>query len=1404
MPRAVLLALSLMCGSASLRAQERAAVVLSGESRAAAGRIDDIRQRLAAKKWDSAVAEIQSVLETTGDELAPLGPDRAVQARIVCQQLLATLPADVRPEVLRLYRGRAEAQARKWLEQGLAERDVQLLRRVVQEAFCTRAAERALDALGDLAFERGRFDEAEQWWRTLTPPTKADSAPGDLVYPDPETDAARTRAKQLLARLFRSEPRWEDDLAAYRKLHPDAAGKLAGREGRYADVLKTVAAELRRPDASERAWPTFGGDPGRGPLLPATTRQTDRLGALCRRPTWRFSLEKRERIDGPTPPPQLDGVERKSAQFLAFHPVLVDDKLIVADARTVTAFDVRTGRGETWFDATRTLAGLNLNLALPAPPDLRYTLTVADDCVLARLGTQEMRDARAAKKDGESASLLACLDFEPAPNGQRLRWVVRAATRDADIFEGAPLVQDGRVFVAATRCLDGKTITAVHCYALEARGTPPLRWSRDVCETNELQNKDHRLRHHLLTLAGPNLVYCSHSGAVVALDALTGRRAWAVRYPVLAPIVGSELPGIDRPPQRDLTPCLSAAGRLYVAPSDSDRLLCLDPLTGRTLWERKIVDVLHLLGVARGRLIVTTAGTLRAVDAATGADAWTAPDAGELPSMGRGLLLGDLVLWPTTRGVLVIRQEDGRPAEDPAFLHAVPKGNLAFGHGSLIVADRMTLTLFAPLAKHLQERRNDAEREPESADVALELGFAEADAGLFDAAVKRLERAERLAKREPALREEARAARHAVFMTAARSAADSGRREETERALGQAAGAEYSPAERVNAQRSLAEQRERFGDHAGAVAAWQALIEDHVVRGVRVKGNNDLPRTAGQLATERIAALLKKPGNTSYLAIEKRAKARFDAAATTKDRAAALERLTMEFPHAAVRRVALRELDGLYWESGRCAGVAHVCDRLRADPGSEDDVIELRRRWSNMLDNLLGLPTLPIQLPLFRQGRIMLECSEAVPVGADAIGVPARGPLYTSLPRSMPSLGGWLRCHDESGSDPCWQTPLPFVPGWVSSFFHLILVGGPHGLAAIRLDDGYPVWSFPAESSQFQASSGRIFFLEDGRLFALDVRSGMVVWQREAPGAGFLPKIGRFYSEYFAGADRVLIQTASGRRWLLDAETGRTLHDAPTSSEPWPIAPQGLPDNRLLLVVDRRIVVLDAHTGDEVWSTTVRAPSAISSESPRVLVRGKTILVLTQTNLGSRLQRLDDSTGKPLWPTMPLLAPDTPETSDWGLDNDCFYLAQDRKLIALSLADGKPRWETSQAGPAGTWRAQRESDFLLVYPTKVSEWRFQFRSPIVAVQWGIGLPPEERPGSGCPLLALDPATGRILQRWNFPAGPLSLRSYPAEPSMWPVLNCERVLGDAGMTVISTGSGLVVTVGGRAWGLRSRD
>src|SRR5262249_42022444 len=151
----------------------------------------------------------------------------------------------------------------------------------------------------------------------------------------------------------------------------------------------------------------------------------------------------------------------------------------------------------------------------------------AGDEVYARLGTQALEPLEEAVRQDERGgkdreeSYLVCLRLQPERGVKRLRWEARpkGPNQEIAVVEGAPLVADGRVYAAVTRFNGARTVTAIHCYAADAEDAPPLRWRQDVCETPELKPREQRFRHHLLTLAGSRVVYCSHSGAVVALDA---------------------------------------------------------------------------------------------------------------------------------------------------------------------------------------------------------------------------------------------------------------------------------------------------------------------------------------------------------------------------------------------------------------------------------------------------------------------------------------------------------------------------------------------------------------------------------------------------------------------------------------------------------------------------------------------------------------------------------------------------------------------------------------------------------------------------------------------------------------------------------------------------------------------
>ena len=745
------------------------------------------------------------------------------------------MPADA----LRLYRRRYETQADKKLQQARTERDVVQLRKLVEDAFCTRAAEKAIDLLGDLAFERGRFAEAEEWWRLLAPLPDAlrDAAARGhaLVYPDPSLDPARLQAKQLLARLFRgSDSEWSAALEAYGERHAKAEGTLAGRKGRYVDLLRALAEQRRkRGDADRDDWLTFGGDPSRGRVIPASRDILDHLSALCREgPTWTFNLEERAQREDGEPSP---AVNAEQARTLAFYPILVGHQVLMADARHVTAFDLRNGQSEHWYDVADKNGGVNVVSKLPAPPDLRYTLTAADNRVYVRLGAQDIglkpppeppRFGQPAKPGRDNETFLACLGLRPNEEGEHFRWNLRGIEHDNSLFEGTPLVAGGLIWIASTRYRGGHCLTAIDCYPADATSAPPRRWHCEVCETDDTRSGEPRYCHHLLTLAGTQIVYCTHTGVVVALDALTGRRNWAIRYP-------RQTAGEEGKP-RDLTPVLFAAGRLYVAPADSDNLFCLDPATGRTLWELEPVRVLatggkiseleaihvvHLLGVAQGRLIFTTSRGLRAVRADDGNPVWSVPDTGTLTPAGRGLLIGDLVLFPTTQQrdptstetmVYALRQSDGRPADDPARLHRLPAGNLAYANGCLAVADRQTLTVFVPPRLLLTERKAEARRHPNSTNTLR------------------------------------------VLLEKARNAADAQRWEDAETAVQRAIAVPLPPRGRLHALLRAAQIWKDAGQPARARSIWETILGDEQLRQMQVINRDGKPASAALAAAVRV------------------------------------------------------------------------------------------------------------------------------------------------------------------------------------------------------------------------------------------------------------------------------------------------------------------------------------------------------------------------------------------------------------------------------------------------------------------------------------------------------------------------------------------------------------------------
>jgi outer membrane protein assembly factor BamB len=709
-------------------------VTVLGESPRTARLIAEADRLAAERHWPQAVNEYLNLLRESAGDLMRVSPNHLLAARKICELRLASLP----PEALAIYRQAVEGKAEKLLAQGMFEEPT--LSRVVEEAFCTKAAARALDRLGDLAFERGEFDEPRQWWSMLALPASTPREAFMLVHPDSGLEPAYVRAKMILARIFQGdEASARAELRQFAALHESASGHLAGRDGVYTAILRDLLTDthaLRLPLLPE-LWSTFGGNPARN-FVPEDQGRLSRFPQLnASQWTIRYGsgdqmneARSTEALVGPElgvrgHAPSLDDLRfpRHDLPLLhatrcSYYPAVADDLVLVADSRYVTAYRLYSGQIDWRYDlaANHKVERGIFEDQIPSKVETCWSLSVWGDSVYARLGGEPPLASGPWDRGKVGQSYLVCLKLHTDSPGNRERWSVMASAmrkpaessrplrqRARDMtagrqFEGPPIVDRGRVFIAETRLAGGSVRTSIVCYDA-SRGFEC--WRQEICEMAEPQSSSHAPA-RLLTLAGADIVFATHCGAVIALEARTGRRAWAVHYRAHRPIRGeTEFPKEDA---TDLSaafapPCLYADGKVFVAPQDLDCILCLDAATGTLLWESAALDCTQLLGAVRGRLIFTATTPwpcVRAFDTERGLPVphWLHPPEHkeELTLYGRGLLAGDRVFWPTSHGLHVLSQENG---EQIGFGPRI-RGNLAAANGCLVAAGTESLNCYLP------------------------------------------------------------------------------------------------------------------------------------------------------------------------------------------------------------------------------------------------------------------------------------------------------------------------------------------------------------------------------------------------------------------------------------------------------------------------------------------------------------------------------------------------------------------------------------------------------------------------------------------------------------------------------------------------------------------------------------
>lgn len=1246
---------------------------------------------VAQKNWAEAVDLLVTLAEKQGDRLAPTtleSPSLFINIRTYCNARLAGLPK----EALDAYRARVDGQADALWKEWEATRNVDALRKLVDDFFCSTIADRAVDRLGDLAFTDGRFSDAVGWWMKLLPPEWANGRGSDGAvlqsrYPGPRTDPARIAAKCVIAKTLAGDGYEAGRMTAIlRERHPAAQGKLAGEEGRYLDVLaKLTASKALAPPRKHDDFPTFGGDERRN--KPSATRAD--VGGL--QYVWDFDFDSNGDREEST----------VSDLRLPHFPSVIGSDVYAATDSAVWKFDLKTGKSVRWLD----FAGGRSD---SKPPKAKYTVTIKDGRLFAVVydhkgGSMERRPRGFGRqRDWHSVnSTLFCFDLAT----QKEIWRASPSDFGADrgaVFEATPIAVGEDLCVGVTR-YDAMSETSV--LRIEAANRR-LIWKSVVCESMTDGAVAEPPLYNMLALDDSTLYYCTNLGAVAALNAETGRVTWAATYSRRTPPTSA--PGDPSIP--DVNPCVVHQGRVFALPRDGRRLLCYDAQTGEKQWESPAsLSFSHILGAEDG-VVVATGSKVCAFDVASGKLRWMRP-VNNSPGFGRGIIAAGDVYWPTRTDIHVFHLKTGEISRPPIDLFTrlgQRPGNLLHAGDYLLVAQSNRLLAFCSYGKLIERHRKEIVANPDAAEPHFKLGEALFQHGDFEASAKSF--AEAGEKAGPLrtvhgriMEESAKDRRFEALLARAERLQGT----ESTAAFEQAVEAARTPELKVKA---IAAEFAKAADPDRQTAVCQRLLDSKELRAAMLVHSDGAAEQAGSWASRSLRSLVDRHGKAIYAKYERELQKLLESDAMSH---AELGELGERFPLSfTLAKTLLARADRLE-RANAAAEVGMVCRRLlriaasAKDPELEEQalrrLIESERRVGRDAAAYLWAARLA---RLKKSEWPRRPDFDSVEFAAES-GTDATTATFTPQSQSRrikvlaTSRGNSTSLEWSAGEHAKASAEIGGGISWLG------LLDG--GLAVATADDlvflknGQPaseVWRSPFQSAKrfrrasddaagrspsvtasaerFLAAGDVVIVAGDAAVFALEAADRVERWRIAMPPQSERPSS----LELVDGTLLVHRQTGA---LAVDPMSGVVLFSTPNR-----ILSAAAAGDLLAVATDRTTVVgRDQRTGAERWTATLPAPT---TSDPKLFGRNESLLAVVD---GSRISSLDPANGSVRWRTT---FSQTPQVDvDGVVGADVFCLTSDGGLDCRELKSGERRWRRPLD------RERRECR-LSISPTIVTVW----------------------------------------------------------------------------------------------------
>jgi outer membrane protein assembly factor BamB len=657
-------------------------------------RLSHASKALEEQRFSDAVAQLGSLLVTPEAEDYFIGPlnEEGTQTslKVEAQRLLGSMPKQGRES----YEIQFGADARSELDAAIADGDVRKLTEVTRKYFHTSAGYEATMLLGRYQLDMGRPLAGALCFKRLI-----DTPHASALF-DPELSILLSTCW-----LYANMPdKAQETLVALKSRQPQAKLRVGDREVKLFDdpnqalvwIEGLIGAHQPFQSVEAAQWVMFRGN---------ATRNSRSAGSmpLASSPRWVVPV-----VNEPTNEKQVTQLAKKYldrdlAALPGVHPLAVANTVLMRTPNGMIAVNFENGKRIwefPWDMDVEQMSRAPTNMAgaggfSPRESELNQRLWedatygqissngesvfVIDDLGFAMPNLypgQIMIGAGGIQRVNpgwpKSFNSLVAVDLKTEG---KLRWKVGGQDGGDEpklagmFFLGAPLPLFGQLYVLA------EINSEVRLVVLDAN-TGRQQWSQQLAHLDTrsiLYDSGRRLAGATPSFADGVLVCPTSAGAIVAVDLATRSLLWGYQYQQSAPNSRALMfRGYGNQGQREVgsrwadATATIAEGRVLITPVESDKMHCLDLLTGKSVWPAPVDrgEMLYVGCVHAGHAIMVGRRAVTSLNLADGRAAWSKPaDLGGMVS-GRGFYSDRHYFVPTTAAELLkIDVETGKIAE---------------------------------------------------------------------------------------------------------------------------------------------------------------------------------------------------------------------------------------------------------------------------------------------------------------------------------------------------------------------------------------------------------------------------------------------------------------------------------------------------------------------------------------------------------------------------------------------------------------------------------------------------------------------------------------------------------------------------------------------------------------------